>query len=272
MKTTLSVLLARDAPVGVILRRGPSKQVLMVRWDLEHDTFETGEWLEGRVYEDCCDLSPRGDLLLYLASKHTGEQQGTWTAISRPPSFTALALWPLNGTWQGGGGVFLSDSQVLLHQIESPAELAAGFSLPGGLEAWVQPYGSAFEDRMSHDRWHLVEKRTPVYGSKVDVEEVWLKFPLRRSPGVGLRFRIHVQGEAPVLRTYTLVSESSTVDLGAADWMDWCPKGDLLFARDGRIYRTASQDLTRPDGHLLARELIDLSALRFELPNQVPGD
>lgn len=27
----------------------------------------------------------------------------TWTAISRPPFFTALALWPAFGTWTGGG-------------------------------------------------------------------------------------------------------------------------------------------------------------------------
>ncbi|PPT49129.1 hypothetical protein XarbCFBP8150_21735, partial [Xanthomonas arboricola] len=40
--TRLYVLLARDARTGVIFRRGPSKQVQLIRWDLRTDTFEHG--------------------------------------------------------------------------------------------------------------------------------------------------------------------------------------------------------------------------------------
>jgi hypothetical protein len=61
-----------------------------------------------------------------------------------------------------------------------------------------------------------------------------------------------------------VVGESNVLDLGAADWADWCPSGDLLFARDGKIYRTAGHTLTRPDGDLSAKELVDLSTLKFE--------
>jgi len=57
----LFAILARDAPVAAVLRRGPSKQVLLVRWDLTNDTFEAGQWLKARVYERRCDLSPSGD-------------------------------------------------------------------------------------------------------------------------------------------------------------------------------------------------------------------
>ena len=49
MTTRLFVLLARKAPVGAIFRRGPSKQVLLVRWDLTNDTFEPGQWFQGRI-------------------------------------------------------------------------------------------------------------------------------------------------------------------------------------------------------------------------------
>ncbi len=261
MKTTLSVLLARDAPVGVILRRGPSKQVLMIRWDLERDTFEAGQWLKGRVYEDCCDLSPRGDRLIYLASKYTGKQHGTWTAISRPPYFTALVLWPLNGTWQGGGGVFSSQSQVALYQLE--ADLAAGFWLPEWLEVSVKIYGAAFTDRMLHDGWELVQKGAAADGGKIDPPEVWSKPSPKQSP-VSLRFQIQGYGDAPNPWVYAVVGESNVLDLGAADWADWCPSGDLLFARNGKIYRTPGHTLTRPDGDLSAKELVDLSDLKFE--------
>ncbi|MGD9783729.1 MAG: hypothetical protein AB7E80_04810 [Hyphomicrobiaceae bacterium] len=39
--------------------------------------------------------------------------QGSWTAISRPPFFSALAVWPSFGTWTGGG-YFRSGNQLVL--------------------------------------------------------------------------------------------------------------------------------------------------------------
>ena len=52
----LFVILAREAPVGVIFRRGPAGQTLLIKWDTAHDTFEYGQWLKGRIYERRCDL------------------------------------------------------------------------------------------------------------------------------------------------------------------------------------------------------------------------
>ena len=46
-----------------------------------------------------------------LARKNTG----TWTAISRPPFFTALAVWPAIGSWTGRG-VFRSDRELILNE------------------------------------------------------------------------------------------------------------------------------------------------------------
>jgi hypothetical protein len=54
----LSVLLASEAPVGVVLRRGPNKLVRMVVWDRANDKFEPGQWFVGRIYTDRSDLSP----------------------------------------------------------------------------------------------------------------------------------------------------------------------------------------------------------------------
>lgn len=39
----LYVLLARKAPVGVIMRRGPSRHVRLIRWRLDGDRFEPGQ-------------------------------------------------------------------------------------------------------------------------------------------------------------------------------------------------------------------------------------
>lgn len=89
----LYAIWARKAPIGVIFRRGPSKQVQMLKWDIENDELIPGQWFKGRVYERRCDLSPNGQYLIYFAANYK-PPYGTWTAISHPPFFTALALWP----------------------------------------------------------------------------------------------------------------------------------------------------------------------------------
>src|SRR4051794_37027692 len=56
----LHVLLARDANVGLVIRRGPSKSVCTILWNRERDTFKLGQWMRGRIYERRSDLSPDG--------------------------------------------------------------------------------------------------------------------------------------------------------------------------------------------------------------------
>ncbi|PTU74018.1 hypothetical protein DBO85_11685 [Pseudomonas mangrovi] len=107
-KCRLSLKLASKAPVAVVFRRGPSNWVQLIRWDLRNDSVEAGQWFKGRIYPEFSELSEDGELLLYSARKggwQLRDRNGignTWTAVSRPPFFTALALWN-NGCWDGGG-------------------------------------------------------------------------------------------------------------------------------------------------------------------------
>jgi hypothetical protein len=112
----LSVILAREAPVAVILRRGPAAWYHVIRWHTDQDRFESGAWFHGRLYEERCDLSPDGELLLYFAmqgSRFPTSYKGTWTAVSRAPWLHALVLWPQGDTW-GGGGRFVGPRKVAL--------------------------------------------------------------------------------------------------------------------------------------------------------------
>ena len=65
----LQVFLARRALVAVILRTGPSKWTEMIRWDVQRDTFERGQWFHGSIYPERGDLSPMGDKFLYFVGK-----------------------------------------------------------------------------------------------------------------------------------------------------------------------------------------------------------
>ena len=111
----LFVISARAAPVAAILRRGPSAWYQIIAWDTRRDVFTDGAWLKGRIYEERCDVSPDGELLLYFC--HGGRARpgygDSWTAVSRLPWLHALTLWPW-GTTYGGGGRFLGPREVVL--------------------------------------------------------------------------------------------------------------------------------------------------------------
>ena len=104
-KTTLYLFFARENDRAVILRRGPTKQCRMILWHRDTDRFEDGQWIKQKVYPERCHLSPDGAHFMFFAldghwSARTG---GTYNAISLPPYWTALALFPVGDTWTMGG-------------------------------------------------------------------------------------------------------------------------------------------------------------------------
>jgi hypothetical protein len=285
MSTRLFVLLAREAEVGVVFRRGPSKQVLLLCWDLKRDSFEAGQWLKARVYERRCDLSPGGERLVYFAANYRGPYQ-TWTAVSRPPYFTALALWPKGDAW-GGGGLFASDKELLLNHPESQRGLAAGFSTPKGLRLGALPNAGRgedspiFDERLRRDGWEFVqsgiwvEQKRDRLWIRVDPPEVWSKpHPVRST---GCRLRMQIEGLQEKDGTWYLISYQvegagggNRLDLGRADWADWSSRGDLLFARDGKLFRVPMKSRKAFDPETPARQLVDLSSLKFEAREAPP--
>ena len=117
--TRLFVIPAKREPVAVILRRGPSDWYHVIQWDTHRDEFMHGAWIKGRIYEDKCDVSPDGRLLLYFIHQGSrGRTQFTdsWTAISRVPWLQALVVWPQGETY-GGGGRFVDDAAVALRAV-----------------------------------------------------------------------------------------------------------------------------------------------------------
>lgn len=280
----LYAIIARKTPVAVVFRRGPSKQVQLISWNTKEDSFEYGQWFKGRIYERRCDLSPAGDLLIYFAAKYR-EPRYSWTAISRPPYLTALALWQKGDGW-GGGGQFVSESRIDLNHRPEEMVLAAGLSIPtrfkvrslGERPGWGEddPVWSA---RLMRDGWTLTSYPT---GTKDDFgAKVWLEF----SPPIAWRkpnpkwpkryllemavIGIHERDGAWYLMEHNVVRSGGKVDkIGRSDWADWSHSGDLLFAMDGCLYRLPCRD-----GVLLPLEesvkLVDLSASRFE-PREAP--
>jgi len=92
-------------------------------WDTDRDQFVPGQWFHGQMYPERCDLSPDGKLFVYFGGKFRDRDvdkgyERTWIAVSRPPYWTALALWPMGDTW-GGEAVFLDSRTVRLETSSS---------------------------------------------------------------------------------------------------------------------------------------------------------
>ena len=260
--------------MGVVFRRGPSKQVLLVSWNLETDTFIFGQWFKGRVYEDRSDLSPSGDLLLYFAADQR-RPYSTWTAISRPPYLTALALWP-KGDTRGGGGVFEDQTSIALDHGDDEMALADGFTLPHWLR--VQPFQhrdwtldqSVWGTRLKRDGWQLTsapgglrEERDRGVLARWDPPQVWEKrHPLGRSI-LRMTHTEMTTTRAWYVADYDLLDGSSIERLGKIEWADWDRSGDLLFAMSGALYRLRQdRGVFPPLEH--AQVIADFSELSFE--------
>lgn len=268
----VAVFLSREAPVGAILRRGPSQWVQLIHWDRAADTFTPGQWFHGRVHERRCDLSPDGRLFLYFAAKHgrrphyrhdVGE---AWTAISRPPYFTALALWPNLGSWYGGG-VFKTDKLVLLDP-SCGTEPHPAFR-PHGLKFGRVGAGSApWEQRLLRDQWRLVERGfDPRTHRRVGDKEIWEKphpeRPLKLCRQIeDVDFQRH---GGPFGDTFWLETGNDLIPIPAASWADWDDWDRLVFVHGGKLFR-ATVDGTR----LHRTELFDFNPLRPR-PLPTPG-
>jgi hypothetical protein len=284
---TLYGILARDGRSVAVFRRGPSRAVLLLRWWLHSDTIEEGQWFRGRVHEHDCDLSPDGEYLVYFAAKHKGPF-GTWTAISRPPFLTALALWPVGDTWNGGG-IFLGPREVGLAHRATQMELAPGFALPKNWRVGQLP----------HPTFNFTVDYTPYIGSPLECirltraeweinpgkshqqkrgSEVWLKFdpPLtfrRRQPGhanpilssiITGRF---VRNGPSDQRCAEISDQNGRVlrRFDVADWVEFSHGGDLLVATAGCLYRLPAHrvGLASDDPLEGAKLVADLRPLTF---------
>lgn len=274
-------ILAREAPLAVVFRRGPSKRVLLVMWRTDTDQFYEGQWLKGRIYERRCDLSPSGKRLIYFAANYK-KPYFSWTAVSRPPFLSALALWPKGDGW-GGGGHFQNENTILLNHRANEMQLAEGFELPRAVR--IKPFGERpgwgedspiTDQRLSRDGWRRTQQGKAIehgIGASVWVEfnpaEIWT----RPHPFSGARYELQmrIQGLHQLDGPWYIIEhvicdrvDGSVVTLGQTDWADWCRSGDLLFAKDGKLFRLGySRDGTL-DQLESARTLIDLSDLTFK--------
>jgi len=270
-------LLARKARRAVVFRRGPSKRVLLLDWRTDTDTFVPGQWLKGRIYERRSDLSPGGHKLAYFAASWKRPFQ-TWTAISRPPWLTAVALWPKGDAW-GGGALFDDETHVRVNHFAQEIRLADGFTLPRHVKVTdCGAWSGRGEDipiwyaRLVRDGWTQtqvgVEHRNEYLKERVwfvyDPPQVWSK-PSPTDDRVALQMILRgikeTNGAWYLTEHAVAGAKGERFAIGESDWADWDANGDLLFAQDGIVFRAKA---AKAPGAWDVRPVADLRGMKYE--------
>lgn len=239
----LHVILAREAALGVVLRRGPAKQVCTVLWNRRTDEFTLGQWLKGRIYEDRCDLSPDGRYFIYFAydGRPQREHGPAWTAISRAPWLKAIALYSKGSTW-GGGGMFTGPRTYWL---DAEHVLVRGTTeVRRDLQA---EYAQIWHARWGQAGWEFQE----ALGSAGD----WVRFREKQLPrgwflrlvgGTGYELEQARSGHLRQCPTW--------------EWAEWDGKR-LVWAEKGCLFAAA---LDREQGICEPKLLHDFNDMKFE--------
>jgi len=236
----------------------------MSKWNLKNDTFEHGQWFRGRVFDGTCDISPDGNYFIYGAYR---ENRGyiqdrdigwCWSAVSTPPYFTALALWG-GSVNHGGGGRFLSDSQIAINVWSAPENgwqyLPTKGALPRNVK--VAPHelratAHPDQDLWVHRGWRVEEGRTVARDNpKLDFMVLKKKLRLKGDnpvPGLSGHFQYYVE------------TKTGPVGLAEVTWADWDYRERLVFARGGKLFVADMAKL----GFEMAVELADFNDMAPE--------
>ena len=102
----IRLLPAREAPYVVIVRRKPTRQFHILRWNTETGEVEHGSWFEGRIYALRSDVSFDGQWMVYLA---LGANADTWNGVCRVPFLRTEMEGSNHGTWHGLSLIHISE-------------------------------------------------------------------------------------------------------------------------------------------------------------------
>jgi hypothetical protein len=262
----IHVLLAIDAPVGLIIRRGPSKQVATMLWDRQRDRFELGQWFKGRIYERRSDLSPDGKYLIYFAmnGQWQSESKGSWTAISQAPYLKAIAFLPKGDGWHGGGlwtgkaTYWLNDGYG--HTIGHDTSIVRRDKDYTPTADYGGECLSVYYHRLLRDGWRLVDRIEVAKWNHEDIFEKTLEkgWILRKIAHAGVNTP---EGKGCYWDEHALVNAKTGAIVSYPDW-EWADRDGkrLVWAAAGKLYAGRIESL----GLTQIRELFDFNGMQFE--------
>ena len=255
------IILAREADTAVVIRRGPSKKVCILGWNRKTDDFQVGQWMNGRIYERRCDLSPDGKHFIYFV--YTGKfTEGSHTAISRAPFLKAIGLWGNGSAWNGGG-VFINNRTYWMNdflyggkEFESPGNLKRSHEFPFEVNYGGECPG-IYYPRLMRDGWEMIrETRSKVIFEK-SLPHGWI---LRKEAIEGFP-RKDKDGEGCYRDEHWLINTQFDLEIDCRSWT-WADLDGLrlVWVEDGKLYAAAIHHKELGESKLL----YDFNPLQYE--------
>ena len=263
----LHAILARESDRAIVVARVRATLTCTVGWDRRRDAFEVGQWVKARVYVGRSDLSPDGVHFVYFAFDGRRVARGeseAYTAVSRTPHLKAVAFWPFDDTWYGGG-LFLDDRTLWARGAEgrSPtSRFRVVATAPGATSPTTEDRG-VYYPRLRRDGWTKTGQTTIGTKGHHDVGV------FEKPAGHGLVLVKHHHGTAGPRREgrgcyyeeHTLVARDGT-RTERPDW-EWAdvdaPRRRVVYASGGRLW---AAPVTR-SGLGDARCLFDATTLQY---------
>jgi len=230
---SLYCIFARAADRAVIFRRGPTHQVRLISWNMKDNSFEPGQWFNGRIYERKSDLSPDGTKLVYFAAKHKPPNP-TWVAISSPPFLTAHLLWPKSGTYDGPS--LFESANVLglgVYSCETDLTPRTGDQAPPGFSVVARPYLGYFYRREDHDR--MVRDDWSVFAGEPKYRSDSDEAPVLYRKKIDSQFAMEMRAFNRVTHYGVRDANGNLIALNA-DWAD-TRGGRMYFSRDNKLFQ-----------------------------------
>lgn len=257
----LHVLLALQARVGVVIRRGPAERVATILWDRSNDTFTLGQWLKGRIFDWRSDLSFDGKYMIYFAfnGKYGFESAPSWTAISKAPYLKAIAFFPGGDTY-GGGGLWTNENSYWWNNV-SIHKVARDTNLVKRDNTFKPPlrFGTGDKDvyyyRLYRDGWEWISLESSGDVFEKNVGHGWV---LRKTvKGGGDSW----QGRKWLWEEHRLIGpeEGQLIECPNWEWAD-LDVDRLVWAEGGKLFAANVAE----DGLQDVKELCDFNDMEFE--------
>ncbi|MEP7288510.1 MAG: hypothetical protein ABI947_22385 [Chloroflexota bacterium] len=243
----LFVILASEASKAVIFRRGPHLWTQIILWDTKTDSFTEGQWFKGTLYQKRCDLSPDGSKMIYFAAKHYKARfrdaerlLTTWTAVSRPPYLTALAITKTIGTYDGGGyfgdnnTIYINQGRYAPDKDNVPPVVVEKLNVSQDVEFKpIAPDGHFFYEEGLYDLllkrrgWQADLNKDPIQWRKDNPNHTYSLFMTSIS-GFGNN----------EICQFSLKNHLNNVEftINCNEWADWDQQGRLVYTHEGKLF------------------------------------
>jgi hypothetical protein len=248
----LFVIFARNAPTAIVFRRSSDNSCQLIRWNLQNDSFEFGEWYHGTIFVRRSDLSPDGTKLLYFAGKALDTAYDTaytaaWTAVSKVPWVKPIVLWP-KGDKVAGGGLFHSDNHIWLNHRAHQAKYHPHHMAPDSVSFNTNQWATGddypiFANHLERDGWRYKQHgdfrlRKGVWVA--ETEEICTKLDPTRRYEIEMTLYAFEKRTTQNILQYRfsirdLVSGHS-LSLDCDDWADWDSRGRLAYSKGDRLF------------------------------------